>query len=1368
MLEQTSNLSPEKQLLLRRRLRAAAGMRESERMIRRREFQGPAPLSFAQTQMWLVDQAMRGNPAYNLPMAYRISGTLRLDALEAGFQEMIKRHEILRTTFTVLNGEPAQIVQPAWRLKLKVVSLQHLPVDSRETSLHELARSEAVKQFDLTKLPLLRVSVFGLGDAEHLLLINLHHIISDGLSACAMMQELDLCYRAFLEGRMPLLPNLPIQYADFAVWEREQAACTDRSVQIDFWKKQLQRPPFLELPWDRQRPARQSFKGSNVYFEVPEQLCGELKSLAAAEGGTLFMILLAAFQAIIHRYSGASDIIVGTPISNRPGREVQPLIGDFLNMVALRCDLSGGPSFRDLLKAAKDTMLDALSHSAVPFQHVVEQLNFQRDPSRNPIFQVILQLLTRSQVRLSGLEIRDFDFDPGFAQFDLSLHVYEMALGCKGRFEYCSDLFNRSTIERFAGHFLNLLRQIVADPDRAVSSYAILTDLEKVQVLSDWNDTFKEYPRELCVHHLIEDQAARKPQAIAVVFENQSLTYAELNKRADHLARRLRALGVGPDVLVGLYVDRSLEMVIGLLGILKAGGAYVPIDPAYPADRVALILEDARAPVVVTQRRLLPTLRSRTLQVLTLDALDGASPPPPFTDPLRSDGPQRGDGEPRVPRSHNLAYTIYTSGSTGQPKGVQIEHRAVVNFIDSMRRSPGISTNDVLLAVTTLSFDIAGLELYLPLAAGAKIILASSKVAADSAALVRALNRHKVTMLQATPATWRLLLAAGWEGAPRLKGLCGGEVLPADLAAALIPRCAELWNMYGPTETTIWSACARVTEASDVHIGKPIANTEIYVLNTAGEPQPIGVVGELLIGGEGLARGYHNHPDLTAEKFITHPFVPGKRLFRTGDLARWRIDGNIDCLGRLDRQVKIRGFRIELGEIEAQLARHPKVKMNVVVAREDTPGDKRLVAYIVPYLASKSPEADDVVHLLRGKLPNYMIPAAFVVIDKFPLTPNGKIDLKALPPPDSSLLRSRNAYVAPRTPTEQKLVALWEETLQRHPISIRDNFFDIGGHSILAARIFNCVERQFNIRMPLAILFDRPTVEALANELDSIPHRTEKRHRSSLVAIQPKGSRLPFFCVHGAGGNVLLYRDLARHLGEDQPFYGLQSQERDEKVPLATIEEMAASYVQEILGVQPSGPFRIGGYCMGGLVAYEMARLLTQKGEEVALLALLDTYNLSALANGLTGGWLLQRVRFHWGNLSGLRLNQIAYYLREKLRIARDGELFTVWDRVFSAKNRSTSQGGPAPSRRSVQLANDRAAAAFKPRPYEGKVTVIKPAVNYDIFTDSDLGWASVALGGIEVVEIPVNPHAMLVDPFVNHLASELSKRLLDTAPASV
>jgi thioesterase domain-containing protein/acyl carrier protein len=680
-----------------------------------------------------------------------------------------------------------------------------------------------------------------------------------------------------------------------------------------------------------------------------------------------------------------------------------------------------------------------------------------------------------------------------------------------------------------------------------------------------------------------------------------------------------------------------------------------------------------------------------------------------------------------------------------------------------MQCAPGLTGEDVLLAVTTLSFDIAGLELYLPLITGAKVVLASRETAADGEALLRLLDRQGVTVLQATPSTWRLMLAAGWKRSPRLKALCGGEALPADIAAEILPRCAELWNMYGPTETTIWSTCAQVSNAQDVHIGRPIDNTEIYILDSHQQPLPVGVAGELLIGGTGLARGYLNRSELTAEKFVPHPFKPGQRLYRTGDLARYRSDGNIDCLGRLDFQVKVRGFRIELGEIEAELAQHSAIRESVVVAREDTPGDKRLVAYLVPRSPQSQPQAGELRELLRRKLADYMVPSAFVFLEALPVLPNGKINRKALPAPDAGSAAPGKGAVLPRNPAEQKLVQIFEKVLNARVSSVDDNFFDLGGHSILAVRLMAAIEQEFGTRLPLATLFQHPTVEGIATAIrDAAGHPVEARW-SPLVRIQPQGSRPPIFLVHGAGGNVLLYRDLARCLGGDQPLYGLQSVGLDgQTAPLASVEDMARAYLPHLRRIQPSGPYFLGGYCMGGLVAYEMARYLVKDGEEVALLAMLDTYNLSTIttAEGESGSQLFQRLKFHLGNLGRLRPGEIGGYLKEKVRIAKDGELANILGGVFGSSHEPGSGANATPGRETVQEANDRAATLYRPPPYSGRITVFKPEVNYAALPDQQMGWGGLAEGGADIVALPVNPHAMLVEPFVQYLAEEFRSRL--------
>ncbi len=841
------------------------------------------------------------------------------------------------------------------------------------------------------------------------------------------------------------------------------------------------------------------------------------------------------------------------------------------------------------------------------------------------------------------------------------------------------------------------------------------------------------------LHHLIEARAFHSPSAVAVVFNGAQLTYRQLNARADLLAAQLYALGVRPNALVGLCTQRSIELVIGLLGILKAGGAYVPIDPTYPKERIEFMLEDAGLLALVTERSLLRDLPKTNARMVLLDEpMAGGLPVPP-----------RNDFSPE-----NLAYVIYTSGSTGKPKGVQIEHRAVVNFLDSMRRTPGLQADDAVLALTTLSFDIAVLEIFLPLSVGARVVIGTWETAVDGEAIMAELNRHGITLLQATPTTWRLLLASGWKGSAELKALCGGEPMPVDLARELVPRCAELWNMYGPTETTVWSTCARIHRADQINIGRPIANTDTLILTPDLKPVATGEAGELFIGGDGLARGYHQRPALTAERFIPHPFDPGRRLYRTGDLARFNPQGEIDCLGRLDLQIKIRGHRIELGEIESVLAGYPGLQQAIVSACDDADGDKRLVAYFTaveegPISLTKLREH------ARGRLPDYMLPAAFVRLEKIPLTPNGKVDRKSLPVPGEQDIVTDGRSHPPATPAEERLAAIWRKVLGLSSIGRHDKFFDLGGTSLLAVKVFAEIEKQFGRHLPLASLFNAPTITDLAKVIEQA--EPEGTRWSSLVPIQPTGTKPRFFCVHGAGGNIILYFALAQRLGPDFPFYGLHSQGLDGKTaPLQTVEAMAAHYIGEIQRVQPHGPYCLGGYCLGGTIALEMAQQLTAQGEKVALVALFDTYNFRRTVSTSHLQDLVQRLWFHLGNFARLSPGLMRNYLREKVRVARDGELANVLrSRNKRPPNEDRTVGRSA--LRTIQETNDQAAEYYQPKPYSGGVTLYSPRVNYAKFPDPHMGWDGIVLGGIEVISLPMNPHAMLMEPTVKHLVNALA-----------
>ncbi|MGA2716524.1 MAG: amino acid adenylation domain-containing protein, partial [Bryobacteraceae bacterium] len=878
----------------------------------------------------------------------------------------------------------------------------------------------------------------------------------------------------------------------------------------------------------------------------------------------------------------------------------------------------------------------------------------------------------------------------------------------------------------------------------------ILTPVERHQMLIEWNQAGIAWSKDLMLYELVEQQVSRTPDAVAAVFEDRQLTFRQLDQSADRLANHLQILGVGPNILVGICVGRSLEMLVGLLGILKAGGAYVPLDPAYPSDRLAFMLEDSQPRVLLTQTSLQTRLPPHQGHIVYLDA--------PGAEKIRNNDRQLNR---KTHRPGDLAYVLYTSGSSGKPKGVRISNRALVNFLSSMQREPGLGTGDTLLAVTTLSFDIAGLELFLPLITGARVIIAGREVAADGVRLSSLLKHCGATAMQATPATWRLLLAAGWPGSRELKIFCGGESWSTDLADALLPRCKSLWNMYGPTETTIWSSVARVEAGKPVVIGAPIANTTFYVLDPFPELAPVGAPGELYIGGDGVAEGYLNRPELTNERFVSDPFSskPGARLYRTGDVVRRLPDGSIEFLHRIDQQVKIRGFRIELGEIESALGQHPGVTQCVAVARGDVPGDKRLVAYVVPANPQVVPGSAELREFLKQKLPAHMIPAAFLTALDLPLTPNGKIDRNALALPDMSLAERSQApgIVPPRTLVESELVRIWEQVLGIKIESVRDNFFDLGGHSLLAVHIFTEIDKVFKVRLPLATLYEAPAIEDIARILSS---EVVAGSWSSLVAIQPSGTRPPFFCFHGDGGNVLIYRKLAQYLGPDQPFYGLQSQGLDGSSPLlSTVEEMAALYVREIRGVQPQGPYFLGGYCMGGTVAYEAAQQLHAAGAEVALLALFDTMNWHKVPlTGWNKGFMLfQRLIFHAAvlfNIDSASKRQFLagkfYDLRKRIPVWR-GKL------LVKLKRRSAADASDSLVLARVWQANDRASGSYVPRPYPGTVTDFRPAMQYRALNKPELKWDRLARGGQRVVMVPGYPAAMLLEPYVRELAAMLT-----------
>ncbi|HKH48538.1 MAG TPA: amino acid adenylation domain-containing protein, partial [Thermoanaerobaculia bacterium] len=1051
------------------------------------------PLSFSQQRLWLLDQIEPGSAAYNVPSAVRLSGDLDSGLLAAVFAALVRRHEVLRTTFAAGPDGPVQVIAPASALDLPLVDLADLPAAEREVRARDLARAEARRPFDLQRGPLLRLTLLRLEEREHLLLMTFHHVVSDGWSWGVLLRDVAALYAAFSQGRPSPLPDLPVQYADFAVWQRGWLQGETLERQLAWWTRQLAGAPrVLELPADRPRPVLPSRRGGVRRTVLSAALSAAVSGLCRRQGVTPFMALLAAWSLLLGRHAGQEEVLVGSPVAGRNRREIEGLIGLFINTLVLRTDLTGGPGFTGLLGRVREMAIDAFSHQDLPFERLVEDLAADRDLRRAPVFQVlfILQNAPLGALELPGLTLRLVPVDWDAAKFDLTLNLEETAGRFSGWLEYDADLFDAATAERLLARYERLLAAAVEAPEASIRELALLPEAERHQVLHEHNDKAEPYPADLCVHELFEAQAARTPDAVAISGAGRILRYGELAELSGRLARRLAALGVGPETPVGVCAERTPALLVALLGVLKAGGAYVPLDPTHPRERLGYILADSGAPVLLTERALHDAMTFDAEHVVLLD--EAADDKGRWRPLFRSAG-----GE-------TPAYVIYTSGSTGRPKGVAVRHRGVVNYLATMARRPGLAADDVMMAVTTVAFDIAVTELFLPLLVGARIEMVSRETASDAALLAAAISAAGATCMQATPATWTLLVEGGWAGRPGLKALCGGEALPRALADKLLPRVAELWNVYGPTETTVWSALLRVGAGVGlVPVGPPLGNTTLHLLARHDELAPIGVAGELAIGGDGLARGYHGRPDLTAERFVPHPFQDrtdrtdptdrsdlfGARLYRTGDLARRLPDGTLEFLGRIDHQVKVRGFRIELGEVEAVLAAHPAVRECVVAARQDAPGDVRLVGYVVLHPTDPTDPTDRsdpkfvLAAWLRDRLPSYMLPSAFVLLDALPLSPNGKIDRKALPAPERP--EAAGAPAAPRSEEERLIAEAWADVLGRD-VGIHDDFFALGGHSLLATRVVSRLRDLLGVELGVRKLFEAPTVAELARTVRAV------------------------------------------------------------------------------------------------------------------------------------------------------------------------------------------------------------------------------------------------------------------------------------------
>jgi amino acid adenylation domain-containing protein len=1312
------------------------------------------PLSWAQERLWFMHQLEGDSSAYTMPFAMRLVGNFNVKALSEALRELVQRHEVLRTRFEIKYNFPVQVIAPNIIITLPVVDLQNEP-DS-EKLVEQLALQESKKLFNLATGPVLRVNLWQVAQQEYVLLLAIHHIAGDGWSMAVLIRELSAYYRGISTGSSVSLPELPVQYADFAVWQRQWLTDKVLERQLSYWKQHLTgAPPLLELPTDRPRPAIQTFRGGTEQFQLDSKVTDQLRKLSQESGSTLFMTLLAGFVVLLSRYSGQTDLVVGSPIANRNRREIEGLIGFFVNTLALRFDLSAQPTFEALLKQVRQVTQDAFDHQDLPFEMLVKELQQERNLDRNPLVQVVfaLQNAATSSWDLPGLRVEDVPWEFDSVRVDLEVHLGETPEGIEGIFCYNKDLFDAATIARMMQHFANLLEAIVANPQQPVALLPLLNQQERNQLLVEWNDTLVDYSQDLCIHQLFEEQVQLTPDAVAVVFEKEQLTYHELNCRANQLAHYLQSLGVGADVLVGLCVERSPLMVIGLLAILKAGGAYVPLDPEYPSERLGFMLEDTQVPVLLTQQHLVDKLPQNQSKLVFIDEIW-----------LEISQNQRDNVTSEVTASH-LANVIYTSGSTGKPKGVMVEHRGLCNLAQAQIQTFGVDSSSRVLQFASLSFDACIWEVIMALRTGAALYLGTKDSIMPGIPLIERLRDDAITHVTLPPSALAVLPT---EELPKLQTIIvAGEAISAELIKKWsVGR--NFFNAYGPTEASVCATVAKCNfEDEKITIGRPIANTQIYILDLHEKPVPIGVPGELHVGGAGLARGYLNRLSLTQEKFISHPFSDEahSRLYKTGDLARYLPDGNIEYLGRIDNQVKIRGFRIELGEIEAVLSQHPSVHSAIATARVDTPGEQRLVAYIVPQ-EDCATTISELRQFLKTKLPPYMVPNAIVILESLPLTPNGKIDRRALPAPelDRQIL---DKFAAPRNPIEEKLALIWAEVLKVEQVGIHNNFFELGGHSLLAVRLMSRIQQQFRKNLPLTTLFQNGTVEQLATILRQ---ETISQTKSPLIPIQPTGSKPPLFCIHPIGGNVLCYADLARNLGSEQPVYGLQALGLNEQEePLKSIEDMATAYIEAIQVIQPTGPYYLSGWSMGGIIAFEMAQQLLAKRYEVALLALIDSY-VPTLISPISGEGDAFGNVFDERTLPSLEelddATEVAYEFlndiagisnqeislsKEELRYLKQEKLLAyILDWVKTA-NVLPPEFGEQQIHSLFRLfhVNRQALFRYLPQPYSGR-TVFLPA---DKTTVEDSGWGKV-ISSLEEQMIPADHYTLLKSTILAHKLS--------------
>jgi amino acid adenylation domain-containing protein len=1351
--EHIASLSPAKRALLEFKLRQSAPKPVAGASIPRRTRHSPAPLSFAQERLWFLTQLEPDSPAYNMSLVRRLSGNLAVAALQQALSEIVRRHESLRTRFEDLDGIPQQVIDEPQECSLKLVDLTGTAATERMAEAQRLAREELRRPFELSREWGLRAQLLRLSETEHILLLTMHHIVSDGWSLGVLFGELQRLYEAYTRNEASPLPELRLQYADFAVWQREWLEAAELQKQLSYWKEQLAGVSPVELPLDNPRPPSPSYRGEKQWLRLSPELSRELHALARAEGATLFMVMLAAFQVLLSRYSGQTDICVGSPIANRNRAQLEDLIGSFVNTLLLRTDLSGDPGFSELLKRVQEVALAGYAHQDLPFEKLVDELHPERSLSRNPLFDVIfaMQNAQSSAAQMGGLQLEPWGEGSKTTRMDLEVHVSEGKQGLVCTFVYATDLFEAETIERLIGHYEQLLQAIVIDRTQRVSELPLLTSAERTQLLTQWNATATQYP-EQGIAQLYEAQAEQHGTAIAVRYGDEKLSYAELNERANQLAHYLREFGVGPERLVAICVERSLDMLVGLLGVLKAGGAYLPLDPSYPADRLIYMLKDAQPSLLLTQTKLVSPLPKTGLRTVCLDGDRDSIARKPI-DNLRSET-----------TLENLAYVMYTSGSTGYPKGVAVTQRNVVRLVRENNYA-SLNANEVFLQFAPLTFDASTLEVWGALLNGAQLVV-FPPYTPTLEELGGTIEKNKISTLWLTAGLFHQLVDERPQSLTGVRQvLAGGDVLsvPHVEKALRFMNGNRLINGYGPTENTTFTCCHLIKSSGNrsIPIGRPLANTQVYVLDRNYQPVPVGVPGELYVGGDGLARGYLNRPELTAERFIPDLFSskPGARLYRTGDLVRYLASGELEFIRRVDQQVKIRGFRIEPAEIEYALGQHPGVAECVVTTAPAEPGEKFLAAYVVA-AAGRKPETSELRSFLQEKLPEYMIPGAFVFLDAMPLTPNGKVDQQALPALDKASLPIEQ-FVEPRTATEKTLCYIWAKALRLERVGIFDNFFDLGGNSLTATRLISRVRSVLNVDLPLRALFESPTIAEFAQLVKKAESRSGKSYVwPTVMKIQPLGTRRPIFFVAAPNINALGYVALADKLGDDRPLYGLQSQKyiktkSDEygrpllEFSQAVVEELASEYVKAMREVQPHGPYMLGGMCRGAHIAFEMALQLKAQGETVSLLAILDT-------------WVMENTYSYWFHVD-YYLRRVPWFLKlgasEKLGFVKK-KMNGLLNKIAIQLKLRTDPDAHLPRWNEVYWPD----SSFEPKIYDGPITVFRvPKQPATYIRSHTLAWDKRSSCDVHVEIVPGTHETILREPSVKTLASRLTEIIAKT-----